>query len=123
MTILPAAPTRGSLRSWLRESDTGLLALALAVGVGAAGLALVFRWLILTFTRFFTGYADYAAHPGAPHADLPGLGPWFVVLTPVLAGLVYGPLVHRFAPEARGHGVPEVMFAVARRGEIGRAHV
>ncbi len=116
MTILPTAPTRGLVRSWLRESDTGLLALALGVGVGAAGLALVFRWLIATFTRLFTGYADYAAHPGAPHADLPGLGPWFVVLTPVLAGLVYGPLVYRFAPEARGHGVPEVMFAVSRRG-------
>ncbi|WP_449224296.1 chloride channel protein [Amycolatopsis pigmentata] len=34
----------------------------------------------------------------------------------VPAGLVYGPLVHRFAPEASGHGVPEVMYAVAERG-------
>ena len=38
-----------------------------------------------------------------------------MVLAPALGGLVYGPLVQRFAPEARGHGVPEVMLAVAER--------
>ncbi|GHJ41510.1 hypothetical protein Sm713_71190 [Streptomyces sp. TS71-3] len=47
---------------------------------------------------------------------MPWLGRWFVLAAPVVAGLVYGPLVYRFAREARGHGVPEVMFAVARRG-------
>ncbi len=35
-----------------------------------------------------------------------------VLVVPVLGGLLYGPLVYRFAPEARGHGVPEVMLAV-----------
>ena len=35
---------------------------------------------------------------------------------PVVGGLIYGPLVSRFAPEARGHGVPEVMYAVNRLG-------
>ena len=33
-----------------------------------------------------------------------------------LAGLLYGPLIQRFAREARGHGVPEVMLAVAENG-------
>ena len=36
-----------------------------------------------------------------------------MLIVPVLGGLLYGPLVQRFAPEARGHGVPEVMLAVA----------
>ncbi len=101
---------------WLRGSRGGLLVLALLVGAGAAGAAVVFRWLIATFTQAFTGYADYAAVPGAANPHLPGLGRWFVILTPVLAGLLYGPLVHLFAREARGHGVPEVMYAVARKG-------
>ena len=41
---------------------------------------------------------------------------WFLVLVPVVGGLVYGPLIYRFAREARGHGVPEVMIAVAAQG-------
>ena len=47
---------------------------------------------------------------------LPWFGAWFVVLVPVAGGLLYGPLIDRFAREARGHGVPEVMLAVAERG-------
>ncbi|MBP0456554.1 chloride channel protein [Streptomyces montanisoli] len=90
--------------------------LALVVGAGAGLGAVAFRWLIKTFTLLLSGHADYsaAAHTGNPH--VPWLGKWFVVLAPVVAGLLYGPLVQRFAKEARGHGVPEVMFAVARRG-------
>jgi CIC family chloride channel protein len=38
------------------------------------------------------------------------------VLVPVLGGLLYGPLIQLFAREARGHGVPEVMIAVAENG-------
>jgi CIC family chloride channel protein len=35
---------------------------------------------------------------------------------PVVGGLLYGPLIYRYAREARGHGVPEVMIAVAENG-------
>ncbi len=97
--------------------DSGLLLLALVVGAGAGLGAVVFRYLITLFTKVLSGQDDYSdagrvAHSGAR----PSSGPWFVVLTPVVAGLLYGPLVYFFAREARGHGVPEVMYAVARRG-------
>ena len=59
--------------------------------------------------------AGHAANP-----SLPFLGMYFVLAAPVIAGAIYGPLVTKFAPEARGHGVPEVMYAVAVRG--GAAH-
>ncbi len=101
---------------WVRTSSTALLGLALAVGAAAGLFAVAFRWLIGAFTRLFSGHLDYAASPGAAHPGLPGLGRWFVVLAPVVAGLLYGPLVQGFAREARGHGVPEVMYAVAHRG-------
>jgi chloride channel protein, CIC family len=39
-----------------------------------------------------------------------------VLAVPVLGGLLYGPLIQRFAREARGHGVTEVMLAVAENG-------
>lgn len=100
----------------LRTTDAVLIAVALVVGAGAGAGAIVFRWLITTFTRWFTGFIDYAAVGRLPNPHVPWLGPSFVLLTPVLAGLVYGPLVYLFAREARGHGVPEVMYAVARRG-------
>ncbi|MDJ0356877.1 chloride channel protein [Paenarthrobacter sp. PH39-S1] len=93
------------------------VAMAILVGAGAGLAAVAFRWLISAATLIFTGTADYSAshgHPGHPWA--PWLGGFFVVLAPVVGGLLYGPLVERFAPEARGHGVPEVMYAVSQHG-------
>src|SRR5262245_2670414 len=60
-----------------------------------------------------------AGYSGVGHAPNPFwlvLGMGFVVLAPVVAGLFFGPLIHLFAREARGHGVPEVMLAVAEKG-------
>jgi CIC family chloride channel protein len=108
------------LIEWLRRSaargSTGLTALALLTGLGAGAGAVAFRYLILGFTRLFTGHRDYSAAGHALNPLVPGLGIWFVVAAPVIGGLIYGPLVARFAPEARGHGVPEVMLAVHRAG-------
>jgi H+/Cl- antiporter ClcA len=39
-----------------------------------------------------------------------------VLVVPVLGGLLYGPARSPLRPEARGHGVPEVMLAVAESG-------
>jgi len=128
------APPRGTLRvprgertqvyDWLRGSPTGLILLALLIGAGAGLGAVVFRYLILGFTQVFSGHQDYsatgrAARPffsGAVNPHVPWLGIFFVVLAPAVGGLIYGPLIERFAREARGHGVPEVMLAVAERG-------
>lgn len=95
------------LRRRLRGSPTGLVALSLVVGAGAGAGAVAFRYLIIAFTKAFTGHHDYSAVDQRE---------WFIVVVPVIGGLVYGPLIHRFAREARGHGVPEVMLAVAERG-------
>lgn len=113
---LPVQTGRPAAVTWLRTSDTGLLVVALAIGTGAGLGAVAFRWLIVTFTRLFTGRQDYSLAGHAAHPGLGFLGPWFVVLAPVVAGILYGPLVYFFAREARGHGVPEVMYAVAQRG-------
>jgi chloride channel protein, CIC family len=101
---------------WLHTSPTGLLGLALITGMGAGLGAILFRYLILWFTELFSGYKDYSAVGHVSNPLVPALGVWFVVLVPAIGGLIYGPLVDRFAREARGHGVPEVMLAVAERG-------
>jgi chloride channel protein, CIC family len=117
ISTAPAAPRgpRAAVTA-LRQARTGLLILSLLVGAGAGLGAVAFRWLIKTFTLLLSGHPDYSAAGHAANGHVPGLGRWFVLLAPVVAGLLYGPLVQRFAREARGHGVPEVMYAVARRG-------
>jgi len=89
-----------------------LVGLCLAVGAGAGLGAIGFRYLIEAFTWIFTGHTDPSALGHFTNPHLAFLGPFVVLVVPVLGGLLYGPLVYRFAPEARGHGVPEVMLAV-----------
>jgi CIC family chloride channel protein len=93
-----------------------LTLLALVVGAGAGLGAVAFRHMITALTRVFSGHVDYSAAGHAANPHVAGLGRWFVILAPVVAGLIDGPLVQLFAKEARGHGVPEVMLAVARNG-------
>ncbi|HJP80265.1 MAG TPA: chloride channel protein [Pseudonocardiaceae bacterium] len=102
--------------AWLRGSRFGLFAIALAVGLGSGFGAIGFRYLIYGFTWLATGQTQFGqdGRVGSPH--LPWLGIAFFVAIPVVGGLLYGPLIYRFAREARGHGVPEVMIAVAENG-------
>src|SRR5215469_5132840 len=88
----------------------------IAVGVGAiTGLgAIFFRALIsLIHNIFFLGQfsVTYDANIYTPG------GPWgaAVILAPVIGGMVVVFIVSNFAPEARGHGVPEVMDAIFYR--------
>ena len=104
------------LQGWLAATKLGLALMALLVGAVAGLGAAGFRDLIYLFTWLFTGRSAYGQLGHQPSLHLPLLGVWFVVVAPVVAGLLYGPLIARFAPEARGHGVPEVMLAVAENG-------
>ncbi|MDD7963883.1 chloride channel protein [Actinomycetospora lemnae] len=104
------------LHRWLTDSRPGLVGLALIIGAGAGLGAVVFRSLISSITWLVTGRDDFSDAGRVASTHLAALGPWFLLLAPVVGGLVHGPLVTRFAPEARGHGVPEVMVAVARNG-------
>ena len=102
--------------SWLGSNRMGLVVMALVVGAGAGLGAVGFRELIFLVTWLATGHTQFGqqGHAASPH--LAFLGIWFVLVIPVLGGLLYGPLIQRFAREARGHGVPEVMLAVAENG-------
>jgi CIC family chloride channel protein len=111
-----AAAWAGRAAGWLRGRRGGLLLLALLVGAGSGLGAVVFRYLIYFFTWAATEHVEFGqqGHVGSTH--LPWLGLAFFVVIPVIGGLIYGPLIYRFAREARGHGVPEVMIAVAEGG-------
>jgi chloride channel protein, CIC family len=112
----PPAGFPARAASWLRRSRLGLVVIALVVGGGAGLGAVGFRWLIFTFTWIATGHQQFGQQGRTGSLHLPWLGPWFLLVIPVVGGLLYGPLIQRFAREARGHGVPEVMLAVAENG-------
>ena len=90
-------------RVWLRSSflpeQNYLIILAVVVGVitglGSVGFIYVLGPIAGALERFGTAQ---------------------LVLLPAIGGLLVGPIVYRFAREAKGHGVPEVMTALAARG-------
>ena len=89
--------------------------LAVIVGVVAGLGAVAFRWLIKFFSEFFFG-------GGAEVLSF--MGQYYVILLPAAGGIIVGLLIHfSNAKETRGHGVPEVMEAVANRGGYIRSRV
>ena len=115
VTAAGASSRAGRAAAWLRGGG-GMFLLALVVGAGAGLGAVAFRYLIYFFTWLATGHVEFDQAGRVDSAHLPWLGLGFYVVIPVLGGLIYGPLIYRFAREARGHGVPEVMIAVAENG-------
>jgi CIC family chloride channel protein len=90
----------------------GYLSLAaLGVGIVTGFGAVIFRDLIgFIHNLFFLGRFDFAYDA----SQFTPVGHWgaFVILVPVIGGLCVTFLVSNFAPEAKGHGVPEVMDAI-----------
>jgi len=96
---------------------TFMVVVAVAIGaLGGLG-AVAFRFLIKVVQRAAWGSWTYdlglvASHPW-----------WWRFLTPAIGGLIIGPLVYYLAREAKGHGVPEVMEAVALRSGFIRSRL
>jgi len=94
-----------------------LIILSSVVGVGGGFGAIIFRELIGFFNHLFFGYGETILSSATSY--------WIILipLIPALGGLLVGPLTYRWAKETRGHGVPEVMEAVALKGGVIRPKV
>jgi len=95
------------------EAATSII-LAVFVGLLAGLGAVAFREMIKGFQWVFFAR-------GATAFDF--LGDYYVIILPVLGGLLFGPLIYFLAREAKGEGPPEVMEAVAVRGGRIRSRV
>ncbi|CDX11843.1 Cl-channel voltage-gated family protein [Mesorhizobium plurifarium] len=94
-----------------RLSLLTLSLLALGLGIVTGLGAVLFRDLIgLLHNLFFNG-AFVVAYDANVFTAPSRWGP-FVILAPVIGAVVVTFLVSNFAPEAKGHGVPEVMDAI-----------
>jgi CIC family chloride channel protein len=103
------SPVAGEEARQLPLGQLSLLALSLGVVTGLG--AVLFRDLIgLIHNLLFAG--QVSVHYDANVFTAPS--PWgaLVILVPVLGAVGVTFLVSNFAPEAKGHGVPEVMDAI-----------
>ena len=85
--------------------------LAIVVGIITGFGAVIFRALIgLIHNVAFLGSFSFAYDSSVFTPP----SPWgaFIIVVPVIGGLIVTFLITKFAPEARGHGVPEVMDAI-----------
>ena len=106
-----------TFRSLLSDEHTVMVLLGIVVGVAGGYGAVGFRHLI----NFIQSIAY-----GSPSEllDVVGSIPWHLrILIPAAGGLIVGPIVYFFAREAKGHGVPEVMYAVAMKHGIIRKRI
>ena len=87
-----------------------MMLVAALIGVGGGFGAVGFRYLI--------GLVQWAAFGSWEYSlKVASSTPWYILIfLPAIGLLVIHPFVNRLAREAKGHGVPEVMEAVAMRG-------
>src|SRR5262252_1940427 len=86
--------------------------LALAIGALSAVVALALLKLIGLFTNifFFQRFQTDMVSPAGHH-----LG-WFVVVVPVIGGLIIGLMARYGSERIRGHGIPEAIEAILLNG-------
>ncbi len=105
----------GWFRTSFLPSQNYLIILSVVVGIltGLGSVGFVY------FLRAVTTYATVTVAEGV----FGWAGSAAVVVLPAIGGLAAGPMIHRFAKEAKGHGVPEVMTALATKGGRIRSRV
>jgi CIC family chloride channel protein len=99
------------------NEDTVILIAASVVGIIGGFGAVGFRSLIKLVQTIAIGDSSNILQSV-------GALPWYTkLMLPSIGGLIVGPLIYFFGRETRGHGVPEVMEAVALRGGKIRSRV
>jgi CIC family chloride channel protein len=123
--LSPLSVTKPAAAEEVSYRRSGLVALcfyALAVGFVTSIGAYVLRALMALFHNLFflgTFSFEYDANVFDPPS------PWgpFIILAPVIGGLIVVWLVRNFAPEARGPGVAEVLDAIYYKSGVIRMPV
>jgi len=95
-----------------------MIFMAIIVGILGGYGAVLFRWMIWFFQK-----ASFGNGGDNLLSNLMVLPYYARLIPPIIGGAVVGLIIYFFAREAKGHGVPEVMEAVALKGGIIRKRV
>jgi len=114
------SPILTRLRARMQRSETvAPVAMAVTVGTLAAIGAIVLRQLIRAVQWiFFDQGAQLVGATGVPWTQR-----LHILIAPAVGMVVVSWIVRRWAPEAQGHGVPEVQYAIRKLGGRIRARV
>lgn len=88
-----------------------ILVLSFIVGIIAGFGAVVFRGMIAVVHNFMF-LREWGVIYHATIHTVAGPWGWLIIFSPVVGAVVVAWLVQTFAPEAKGHGVPEVMYSI-----------
>ncbi len=109
---LPVGPR--ALRRWTRERpEAWLNAVGALIGMATALGAVAFDAGLT--------WAEHAADDAQHSLQVSAGGLWVLPAVPMAGALVTGLLVYFFARDAAGHGVPQVLDAIVRRGGVIKA--
>jgi len=104
--------TENMLRDFRSREHLYLMILAVLIG-GLGGLGNLFFQMLIDFFRHLSwGGADNFVE------RFRAASIWLKIGVPTLAGFLGGLIIYYIAPEAKGHGVPEVMKAVALKNGV-----
>ena len=105
---------RRAAHAWIERARGGeyVFVLFVAAGIGLLGglAAIAFDVAIRLFQDGFWNVVEPSL------ADLREIAPWKIALAPAAGGLLVGLITTYLVAEAKGHGVPEVIKAVALAG-------
>src|SRR5689334_3985542 len=89
----------------------GFVSLAAAVIGLLAGLIAFILYNLIGFFTNLAFYHEWSFHFRSPEAN--HLGPWVIVI-PVVGGLIVGVMAKYGSDKIKGHGIPEAMEAVLK---------
>lgn len=95
-----------------RREDLGMLIFAGLIGLFTGVLTVALIFLLRYLSHLFYGFDEPGVHMG-------GGIPWYVImLIPAIGGLVVWFILNKLFPDAEGHGVPDVIESVLRKGGV-----
>ncbi len=105
--------------------------IGIVAGFGAVGVRLLIKFFNELFfsagpsiTTFLSHFHHLFEAEGESFLEVVRALPWYhKLLAPAIGGAIVGPIIYFFAREAKGHGVPEVMDAMIRKGGAIRPRV